>query len=705
MNSNNLAKYSTTSYNSLLNNNYNRKYSIINYQNRIRKTSKTQISNRNDKSLINNSLLSTKLNSSDSFLFKSIYMNNSLKLFKLKHLSIKNKFFTSTINKKSNEFDFKKYLKRKLSENLERIKLKEKFTKINNVNNFKINNSFVEPKAESSRNVERISFFDKIFRNEILDFDNHNINLDYDRNKSSFYFKESTKKRALIRNYIYQKEKTYENDLKYKERYIRVVNKNCRKINNLYKYVIKNQINKLVDYNFYLKEKIKIMKQEDVQLYRYIELLLKQIKELFIQIKIKSDRLWHLFDIRNFLICVKEKTSLKNLPLAFRCYNSEYLNELTKINEIDISAQKGKNKINKSNFFRIPSNLLAYIKTLNGLENENIEEKFRKYLNPNCKIFESPDDFIKVYKTTEKKILDYLKNYLVETNLNEKIKFGLYTTIKYIKQDENNFQKDFDEASKSYIKIKNNNDKNNIRKLRFSVFSEDIKPGRDIKEENYKDQNNLYVNYNRDKYNEKFLKLIRSNIDAEKFNFLFKFYQLKKIKNFHTEKEYIYYYISNNILNFYKKCPKYFYNQETFSFKKFNEFLNNFGTSNKLKDSESRKTVLYLLNIYETAVNNFLYDYENTITLFGKTDIFYAIRKEKINEKKLHLFEKKKIMDVKIKKMKIDKYNRKFLKFRYLERNNLSNSSMNNIFFKGKSFEIKSNNKQDKENENYMLKY
>jgi hypothetical protein len=347
---------------------------------------------------------------------------------------------------------------------------------------------------------------------------------------------------------------------------------------------------------------------------------------------------------------------------------------------------------------------LAYIKTLNRLENENIEEKFRKYLNPNCKIFESPDDFIKVYKTTEKKILDYLKNYLVETNLNEKIKFGLYTTIKYIKQDENNFQKDFDEASKSYIKIKNNNDKNNIRKLRFSVFSEDIKPGRDIKEENYKDQNNLYVNYNRDKYDEKFLKLIRSNIDAEKFNFLFKFYQLKKIKNFHTEKEYVYYYISNNILNFYKKCPKYFYNQETFSFKKFNEFLNNFGTSNKLKDSESRKTVLYLLNIYETAVNNFLYDYENTITLFGKTDIFYAIRKEKINEKKLHLFEKKKIMDVKIKKMKIDKYNRKFLKFRYLERNNLSNSSMNNIFFKGKSFEIKSNNKQDKENENYMLK-
>ena len=350
------------------------------------------------------------------------------------------------------------------------------------------------------------------------------------------------------------------------------------------------------------------------------------------------------------------------------------------------------------------SNLLAYIKTLNGLENVNIDEKFRKYLNPKYKIFESPDDFIKVYKTTEKKILDYLKNYLVETNLNEKIKFGLYSTIKYIENDRNNFQKDFDEANKSYIIIKNNNDKMNIKKLRYSAFSEDIKK-RAIEEENNKEQNNLYVNYNRGKYDEKFLKLIRSNIDVEKTNFLYKFYQLKKIKNFHTEKEYVYFYISNNILNFYKKCPKYFYRQEAFSFNKFNEFIDNFLTSNKLKDSESRKIILYLLNIYETAINNFLNDYENTITKFGKTDAYYTIRKEKINEKKLHLFEKKKIMDIKIKKMKIDKYNRKFLKFRYIERSNLSNSSMVNFFSKGKSFEIKKNNKKDFENENYLLKY
>ena len=81
----------------------------------------------------------------------------------------------------------------------------------------------------------------------------------------------------------------------------------------------------------------------------------------------------------------------------------------------------------------------------------------------------------------------------------------------------------------------------NIRKLKFSAFSEDIKPQRYIEEENNKEQKDLYTKYKIDKYDEKFLKLIRSNIDLEKTNFLYKFYQLKKIKNFHTEKEYVYY--------------------------------------------------------------------------------------------------------------------------------------------------------------------
>ena len=319
------------------------------------------------------------------------------------------------------------------------------------------------------------------------------------------------------------------------------------------------------------------MRQEDIELYNQIEILIKQIKELFIQIRIKSDRLWVLFDIRNFLICVKEIISLKQLPLVFRCYNSDYLNEITKLNEIDISTMKRKKiQNNKSNFFHIPSNLLLYIRTLNGIENGNIEEKFKKYLDPNFKIFESPEDFIKIYRATEKKILDYLKNYLFDKNIDEKIKYGLLSTIKDIENEKNIFQKNFDDAKNSCIELK--------------------------------------------------------------------------------------------------------------------------------KNREKRKNIICLLNVYERAINNFLDEYNEKMIMFKKTETFYMIRKEKVNEKTKHLAEEKKFVDSKIKTMKINKYNRKFLKYRFIQRNNFSNASLINIFLKGKSFEIKKNNKKD-DSENYMLKY
>ena len=701
MNSNNTRKY-TTSYNSFFYN--NKKYHDIKNQNQTKNLSKTQMSNSNDRSLVNSSLLSTKINSSDSFLFKSIYINNSMKLFKLKHLSIRNKYFTSTYNK-SKSFDFKKYLMQKFSENLEKIKLKDKLPQMNNANNIKNNNSLEKAKTGRTIKVERISFFDKIFRNELLNIDNKNINLEHDKDKSPFYFKESVKKRALIRNYIYDKEKKYEKDLKDKESFRKEVNQNYKKINYLYNDALKNKINRIIDYNSFLKEKIKIMKQEDFGFYKQIEILIKQIKDLFIQIKIKSDSLWLLFDIRNFLICVKEKIALRNLPPVFRCYNSEYLDELTKLSEIDISSNTlKKKKKNKSNFFRIPLNLLVYIQSLNGLENEKIDEKFRKYLNPNYRIFESPDDFIKIYRTTEKRIINYLTNYLDEADFNEKIKSGLTSTIKNIENDANIFQDEFNMTKNTFITLKNNNDKMN-KIIRLSLSSGDIKTEKKMDEKHYKPQNSLYIKYNEGKYDEKFLKLIRTNIDVEKTNFLYKFNQLKKVKNFKTEKEYVYYYISNNILNFYKICPNYFYNLETFDINKFNKFIDNTHNSNNFKDSYIRKNIFYLLNIYERAINNFLYDYKNNIKIFKSTGEFYKIRKEIINEKKLNLFQNKKKIDLKIKKMKIDKYNRKFFKFRYFPRKIISSSPFNNIFSKEKSLEIKKNNKIIDENENNMLKY
>ena len=701
MNSKKLGKYSSTNYNSFFYN--NKKYKKISYQNPIKKLSNTQVSNSLDKSFVNNSILTTKLNSSESFLYKSIYINNSFKLFKMQHLSIKNQFYTST-HKNSQQTDYKKLILRKLSENLEKLKLNRNPLKIDKIDNLKNNTSIIKSEVENERKIERISFFDKIFRNELFNVDNRTISPDYDKDKSSFYLKESTKNRALIRNYIYQREKKYEKDLKERKRFINELNKNYKRIKIIYNDAVKNKINRMINYNSFLQDKIKIMNQEDIELQNKIEILIKQIKELFIQIRIKSDRLWVLFDIRNFLICVKEKISLKQLPLVFRFYNSNYLYEITKLNEIDISTMKRKNiKNNKSNFFHIPTNLLIYIKSLNGIENENIEEKFKKYLDPGFKIFESPEDFIKIYRTTEKKILDYLKNYLFDKNIDEKIKYGLLSTIKNIENEKNIFQKNFDDAKNSYIEIKRNNDKMSKRKLKFSISYGDFKSEKKNNEEEYKLQD-IIIKYNQEKNDEKFLKLIRSNNDVEKINFLYKFYQLKKVKNFETKKEYVYFYVISNILNFYKICPNYFHIQGNFNIKIFNEYINNTLNSDKVKDWEKRKNIICLLNIYERAINNFLNEYNEKIKMFKKTDTFYMIRKEKVNEKKKLLAEEKKFVDLKIKSMKINKYNRKFLKYRFIQRNNLSNASLTNIFLKGKSFEIKKNNKKD-DSENYMLKY
>lgn len=692
MNSKSHGKYSTESYNSFFYN--NKKYKKISYQNPIKKLSNTQISNSLDKSFVNNSILTTKLNSSESFLYKSIYINNSFRLFKLKHLSIKNQFYTST-HKNYQQNDYKKLILRKLSENLEKLKLNRNPSTIDIINNLKNNTSIIKSDIKSERKIERISFFDKIFRNELLNVDNHNICSDYDKDKNTFYLKESTKNRALIRNYLYQREKKYEKDLKEKKRFINEFNKNYKRIKYIYNDAVKNKINRIINYNSFLKDKIKIMRQEDIELYNQIEILIKQIKELFIQIRIKSDRLWVLFDIRNFLICVKEKISLKQLPLVFRCYNSDYLNEITKLNEIDISTMKRKKiQNNKSNFFHIPSNLLLYIRTLNGIENGNIEEKFKKYLDPNFKIFESPDDFIKIYRATEKKILDYLKNYLFDKNIDEKIKYGLLSTIKDIENEKNIFQKNFDDAKNSCIELKKNNVKISKRKLKFSMSYGDFKPEKKNNEEEYKLQD-IIIKYNQEKNDEKFLKLIRRNHDVEKINFLYKFYQLKKVKNFETKSEYVYFYIINNILSFYKICPNYFHIQDNFNTKKFNEYINNTLISDKVKDREKRKNIICLLNVYERAINNFLDEYNEKMIMFKKTETFYMIRKEKVNEKTKHLAEEKKFVDSKIKTMKINKYNRKFLKYRFIQRNNFSNASLINIFLKGKSFEIKKNNKKD----------
>ena len=691
MNSINPVNFSITNYNTLMN------YKQSNYHNQFKKLTNTQISSSNDKSIVNNSMLSTKLNSSESFLFRSIYINNNMRLFRMRNISLKNQLYTASSSEK-NQNIFKKFIKKKFSDNFKKIKIKANLPAMDNFHNYSNNIPYSKSNTGNANNIQKISYFDKLFRGELFNIHNYNNNQKGNNiHNNNLYFKESTKNRVLIRNYLYQKEKKFQQELEYDKKYKKSVIKNSEKIKYIYDDVINNKINKVIDYNTFLKNKIKIMKEKDFDLYKYIEQLIQEIKNLFINIKIKSDKLWQLFDIRNFLICVKEGISIKKLPIAFKCYNSDYLDDLTKLNEKDIYSLSQMNKRkNNLNIFHLPTNLLLYIKTLNGLDNEEMDKKFTKYLDMNNKIFNSPEEFIKTYMQNEKKVLDFLRTSLAEKNINENIKLKLISQIKEIEEDEETYRADFDNVKNYFKKVKDNNGNMNKKKLRLSLSTEDILIKR-RKEKLLKIKDESILKNIEDKNDENFLKLIRRNNDMEKSQFLYKFHQLKKIKKFDVMKEYVYFYIVDINLKFLEKCPIYFYNQEIFDRKIFNNYINNIKNSNKFPDYVIRGNILYLLNIYENAINSFLSDHKNLLRQYQKTNEYYNIRKKEINEKKNFLFKKQKMLDSKIKEMKINKYNRKFTKYRYIQRNSFIDSSMTNIHSKGKSFEFKNVKKKDNE--------
>jgi len=689
-------KFTITNYNTIIN------FKKSNYHNKFKKLTKTQASSSNEKSLVNNSILSTKLNSSESFLFKSIYINNNMRLFRMRNLSIKNMLHTSSSGNKNPNI-FKKYIQKKFSDNFKKIKINPELPKMNNFNNFSCNIPYLKPNTGNSNEIQKISYFDRLFRDELFDIHNYN-KIGNNNHSNASYFKQSTKNRILIRNYLYQKEKKYQNEKESIINYKKSILENSERIKDIYNDVLKNKINRVIDYNTFLKNKIKFMKDKDFELYKNIEKLIKEIKDLFINIKIKSDKLWQLFDMRNFLICVKEGISIKELPLAFRCYNSEYLNELTKLNEKDIySLGQMKKKKSNLNIFHIPTNLIIYIKSLNGLENETMDKRFSKYLDPNYKIFEDPEAFINRYRFIEKKILDNLRNSLQQKDLNESIKLRLLSEIKDIKSENQLFNEDFDNVKNYFIKIKVNNDNIERKKMKLSLSTGNITT-KNIELKN----NNLFkhadiLKYIEEKKDEKFLKTIRGNHDMEKNQFLYKFHQLKKEKKFNTMKEYVYYYIVEISLNLFEKIPEYFYNQEIFDIKIFNEYINNINNRHKFPDFLIRKNIIYLLNIYENAINSFLYVYKMDIKKYKKTNEYYEIRKKEVNIKKNFLFKKQKLIDFRIKEMKINKYNRKFTKYRYIQRNSFINSSLTNTHSKGKSFELKNNNNKIDEDFSLLL--
>ena len=564
----------------------------------------------------------------------------------------------------------------------------------NNKNNKVLGKSLSNINSNNN-DIKEFSFIDFKLRDEIL----NRLNVKSDRfgtknyyNKQEFY--ESVEKRILLKKYIYELNKKYINDINRQKIDENKIIEKSKQTENIFKLITQNKLNILIDYNLFLQEKIHKMKQQDFEYYKYIENLKSEIKNLFIKIKIQSDKLWLLFDIRNFLICVKESISIKQLPLFFRFYNSDYLDDLTKKNENDIYLLEKMEKPKKSmNLFRIPTNLLVYIDALNGLDKEGMDKRFSKYLNVNYVIFNSVEEFIKKYVLTENMMLNHLRNSLLQNNYNEFQKYKLSKQINIIEKENKIFENDYKNTKKIYDEMKNDNNDYNKKIDKISLLKA-----------NNEEKNETEIINKEKENNEKFLKTVEIKYNIEKNYFLLKYNELKNNKKFKTEKEYVYYFIYKNIFQLYKIYPEYFHKQNIFSIKKMYLFINNIKNCDKFSYGLIQSNVIYLLTIYENAISSFLLDYKKSLESKISTNLYNKIKNNFKVNRKCMLLKKQKILENKVKKMRFEKYNEKQTRYRYLQRNpNIINPKK---FQKNNSVNYRDNKQKDSYcEENNLLNY
>ena len=656
------------------------------------------------------SYLSTKLNSSESLLFQSFYINKNIRKFQKKNIKLKNKLLSSS--KEPQNYSYTNLIKSKLSKNLSKLNLPQLNNATENTSTKELksidfhkntNNNVYNPISRNcfsnkNKDINKISFNELKIKDILLSLVNFKCDgqgwAGHNYYNNNYFFKESTKKRILLKKYIYEQNKNYLKDIKNNNIHEKKIIEKSKNIQNIYQLISHNKLNIVKDYNLFLQKKIHKMKEKDFEFCKYIELLKSQIKNLFIKIKIESDKLWFLFDIRNFLICVKENISIKQLPLIFRFYNSDYLDELSKINENDIYLLEklGKSK-NNVNLFRIPSNLLVYIKALNGLEKETIDKKFSKYLNSNYIIFNSVEEFIDKYNLTEKTMLNHLRNSLIQNNYNELEKTKLSKQIDIIEKDNTIFENIYNKTNNLYNELKNENTYYNKTYTKISILKKNIENKKNEIEKDKNDNENQKIDNEISKNNEFFLKMIQKKYNIEKNQFLLKYNELKNSKKFKTEKEYVYYFIYKNIFQLFKIYPEYFYKQKKFSLKKMYLYINDIKNCDKFPDLITQSNVKYLLTIYENAITYFLLDYKKDLDLYDSTKFYNKLKKNVIIIKKNKIFKQQKILENKVKKMKIERYNEKQTRYRYRQRNPIIMKSLPQLK-NSNSYDI--NNKHNK---------
>ena len=564
----------------------------------------------NNKSLLYSSSVSTMISGNESLLLSSIQKNKKVKSFQRKNMKLKNDI--KNIKRITVEnFSYRNLI---LQRALVNISKKEK------------------NKVDLSNNKNEIikGYFDKVKKDTInidpkSSLTNRIMEQAYEKEfKKLSKFRRKLKTTILLKTFVHEQKKNYENKLKEGEVNECLIFDLNRKIENI-SFIIKELDNILTLYSYtnFLAERRRQVTYQNLREYTIIDYLKNDVNELFTNIKMEAEKLADLMNIRNLLICIREGVSIKDLPVNFTFFNDNYVATLDNVFKLIIKSNE-KLKENEEINFEIPTNLLEYLysKTIEKMKNFTVNKQFKNYLKLSFPIFKSVEEFEKYFNGVENKIKDHLifilnenyEEYQPETNTEENENKKLIN----IKEQCQEKKIKLDNLKKENILLKRYHKKllqeNNLIKYN----------NKNSEKDNLKSMNKLLL--------ESFIK----SDSAQEIKFLYNFNRLKSKKNYEIKGAYIYYTLMKYILYIYKNYPEYIVKLHNFRLDEFKLRIKNFNVF--IKSSSFKiiaEEILYLLSIYESTITNLMFDLDNLKRDPNYINAFNNISDEIFNNRRL----------------------------------------------------------------------
>ena len=576
----------------------------------------------------------------DNFISNSIYQNNLFKRQKLKN-TLLNKRFVPKSKNKLNRNIYKDYLHQKIVQNFSKLNNNSSYINNNIKNN--INSNINNESSDTNINKNFNSLISRKINDEIYNqLSIIDINENYDTGLKKY--KNYTIRKSLLKHFLHKEKESYNIKLeeylkyiKYKEKLIKLSNY-CSDINTEIKYGL---------YLDFLKEKIQKLKIDNYKIIKNKENIIKEIKIILENLKEKSEFLCESIKFRNLLICLRENIQIDHLPEILTFCNKKNIDNY--LDSIDNNLE---------NYNALPNNLYNYLKSFvdEGELNNKNKSKFMKYLDKKP-IFSNIEEFYSKYKEYQFKILQNTENYLnIFNNINIYKRQMIY--IKSSSKARKYFLLKERALTDKIKELKNYNKELNNKYIFFN------------KNNNEKNNNNIQIrkieNYTRE---------ITRERPIEESKFFFKFTSLVKSQKFKIEYAYVYYMISQMVLNFYKIFPNFFDSQNNFDVKKFNESINNIYDCDKIRDEIIKSNVLYLLSLYETSLIYFFQRHNKMLNKLKNNNEIIIIKRQILTNKNYELIKFQKVLEEYLNnRTKINIFS-KYEKINLIKRNNLPNYS------------------------------